>query len=179
MCPVPTLLITGTIGSGKTSVAIAIGEILSERGEANAGVDLDWLGWVHLPDGDDGTILELIARNLTAIWPNLRTAGVRRVVLVRALRAQEELETLRRAVPDAEITVVRLAAKAAVIEQRLRRRDSGKELEELLDQTAAFAEALDRAALEDVTVSNEYRQVELVAADVLRSAGWFDAQARP
>ena len=37
------LLLTGTVGVGKTSVAAAVGDLLRERRVANAVVDLDEL----------------------------------------------------------------------------------------------------------------------------------------
>ena len=38
------LLITGTVGSGKTSVLLEIGETLGHDGRSYAIVDLDWKG---------------------------------------------------------------------------------------------------------------------------------------
>jgi adenylylsulfate kinase-like enzyme len=37
------LLLTGTVGIGKTTVAVAVGDLLREREVANAVVDLDEL----------------------------------------------------------------------------------------------------------------------------------------
>ena len=42
------ILITGTLGAGKTAVAVEAGRLLSLRDVRVAVVDLDWLGWVHL-----------------------------------------------------------------------------------------------------------------------------------
>ena len=81
---VRALLLTGTIGSGKTAAAAEIGLLLEAEQLPSAIVDLDWLGWVHLGASFEG-VEELIARNLAAIWPNLRSAGVGHLVLVRAI----------------------------------------------------------------------------------------------
>lgn len=37
------LLITGTVGAGKTSVAEAAGDLLVSSGVPNAVIDMDWL----------------------------------------------------------------------------------------------------------------------------------------
>jgi gluconate kinase len=168
---VRALLLTGTVGSGKTAVAAEIGLLLEESALPSAIVDLDWLGWVHLGASFDG-VERLIAENLAAIWPNLRSAGVRRLVLVRALQRREAVDGLRWALPDAGLTVVRLLASRATVEERLRRRDTGAVLEEHLMQTLLMAESMDRAALEDFRVENDDRPVRDVAAEILNLARW-------
>jgi len=42
---VPTLLITGTVGVGKSTVAAEINDQLAVRGIPNAAIDLDALVW--------------------------------------------------------------------------------------------------------------------------------------
>src|SRR5438309_2977231 len=118
------VLLTGTVGSGKTAVATEMGVLLEASGVPSVVVDLDWLGWVHLPEGSL-TPDELIARNLAAIWPNLSATGARHAVLTRGVLAAERLDALRRAVPDADLTVVRLTAPPDTLEDRLSRRDAG------------------------------------------------------
>ena len=39
------LLLTGTVGAGKTTVAATVGDLLREHGVPNATVDLDELRW--------------------------------------------------------------------------------------------------------------------------------------
>jgi dephospho-CoA kinase len=171
--PVPAVLITGTIGAGKTAVATDIGECLAKRHLPTAVVDLDWLGWVtRLPAGDDHSIYELILRNLQAVWPNFRSAGVCCLVLVRAIQSREEVDALREALPDARIQVVRLTASPGTIAERLRKRDTGVILEEHLSEASEFTQILDEIRIDDIQVENEDRSVREVAMDVLGRLGW-------
>ncbi len=170
---IPTLLLTGTVGSGKTVVAIAIGHLLERQGKSAAVVDLDWLGWLHLRSSAI-TADQLIARNLAAIWPNLREAGMGYAVLARAILGREALEALRVAVPGADLVAVRLTASSATIERRLRRRDSGQELEEHLRESVEMGRAMDREGLEDFTLANDDRSPGEVALEVLQHAGSMD-----
>ena len=169
----PTLLLTGTIGSGKTVVAIAIGHLLAQQGKSAAVMDLDWLAWLHLRSSAV-TADELIARNLAAIWPNLREADMGYAVLARAIVGRDGLDVLRVAVPEADLIVVRLIASPSTIERRLRRRDSGQELEEHLRESQAMSQAMDREVVEDIAVANDYGSPDRVARDVLERVGWID-----
>ncbi|HEX9099705.1 MAG TPA: hypothetical protein VF956_09495 [Candidatus Dormibacteraeota bacterium] len=162
---IPTLLLTGTVGTGKTVVAIEIGHILEQQGKSAAVIDLDWLGWLG---SSTVTADQLIARNLGAIWPNLRKAGMSYAVLARAMLSRDSLSDLRVAVPEAEIVVVRLTASPSTIERRLRQRDSGRELEEHLRESEHMTHAMDRAGLEDMAIGTDDRTPEEVAQEVLR-----------
>jgi gluconate kinase len=168
---VPTLLLTGPSGSGKTAVAAELGLVLEERGTFCAVVDLDWLGWVHAGPGFKA-FDRLIARNLAAIWPNLEAAGARRLVLARRLMHRELLDELPRALPAAEVKVVRLTASRETVEERLRRRDTGEVLDEHLEEARSQLAAMDELALEDAKVATDGLPVREIAIAVMRAAGW-------
>src|SRR3984957_17565541 len=76
------VLITGVYGSGKSSVAAEIAYLLEQRDQPYALLDLDYLGWV----GDHATGHRLMLRNLAAVAPNYRDAGVEVFVVAYFLR---------------------------------------------------------------------------------------------
>jgi hypothetical protein len=166
------ILLTGTVGSGKTAVTIAIGELLELREQPYALVDLDWLGWVEPGPSSRLTQRSLLAENLRLVWPTFREAGVERLVLARYVEDRAQLDEFRAALPGVELCVVRLVATQAVIERRLRARDSGAQLAEHLSETAEFAARGEASALEDAVVHNGDRPLAGVAAEVLAAAGW-------
>jgi adenylylsulfate kinase-like enzyme len=170
---IPTLVLTGTVGSGKTVVAIEIGHILEQQGHAAAVVDLDWLGWLHMRSSAI-TADQLIARNLAAIWPHLREAGMLYAVLARAMLGRDGKSALQAAAPEADLVVVRLTASPQTIELRLRRRDNGRELEEHLREGESMSQAMDRTGLEDMSVATDDRTPTEVAQEVLERVGWID-----
>ena len=166
------LLLTGTLGSGKTAVAVEVAWLLSLRDVRVAVLDLDWLGWVHLGDQErPGRVDELIAANLAALRPNYAAAGIDHLVLGRLLVRRSALEAVRAALLGAELKVVRLTAAPATLEARLRRRDSGRELQEHLGEFEPYA-ALSAAVEADAVVENDGRPLTEVAEEVLRLAGW-------
>ena len=75
------LLITGTVGAGKTSVAEAAGELLAERRTPHAVIDLDGLRRFWPAPEDDPFSLGLTLRNLRDVARNFLNAGARRLVL--------------------------------------------------------------------------------------------------
>jgi hypothetical protein len=167
------LLITGPVGVGKTTVAFEVSEQLEARGIAHACIDADAVS-MH-PAPDDRAARALDERHLRALWANLRGAGAPRLLLTRVLRERAHLETIRRAVPGAEVVVVRLAAPYAEVEARIRRRELGSGVEWHLRQAAESLRWWDVAPVEDHLVESAGRTVGEVAADVLRCCGWLDA----
>ncbi|GAA1023141.1 hypothetical protein Aple_098100 [Acrocarpospora pleiomorpha] len=167
MSQIKATLLTGGLASGKTAVATEIGEILHETGVPYAVIDLDWLCWCG-PSSDVHALLEI---NLSAVWQNYRAAGIRRLVLARALLEPGHLTTVRRALPDVSLTVVRLTAPASTIRQRLRSRDSGATLIGHLAELDEFTAQVEQAALEDHIVPNDGRPIREVATEVLSLVG--------
>jgi hypothetical protein len=166
------LLITGPVGVGKTSVAFETMEVLEERGLAHAFFDLDGLTYFHPKPADDffGEGFALDALGL--LVPRLRAAGVQRLMLARTLWERESLSRYRRALPDAEIAVVRLTAPLEVIEARIRRREVGSGTEWYLTQAREFHERWTSRAVDDVVVQTADRDVRSIAEEVVRTSGW-------
>jgi thymidylate kinase len=146
---VKAILLTGGVGTGKTTVLLALGELLEERAEPYALVDLDWLAWLR-PAPGTLSVQDALVANLAAAWETFRRAGVERLVLARALQSAEELAAIRAALPGVELVAVRLTVPPEVQEQRLRARDTGRELEQHL----AFLAAGEQERFENATVAN-------------------------
>jgi adenylylsulfate kinase len=170
--PLPVLLITGTLGSGKTVLAADIGELLAAREPRTAIIDLDWLGWVSpAPDGLHA-IDYLILSNLAAVWPNFEAAGAGRLVLARTVLDGELIEGLGEAIGSVSLTIVRVTASAATIAERLGARDTGAVLAQHLAEAAEFAGVLDKMGAEDFQVSNDGRPIREVSEEIVARAGW-------
>jgi energy-coupling factor transporter ATP-binding protein EcfA2 len=166
--PVQAIVLSGAVGSGKTTLLLQIGALLEERDEPYALIDLDWLAWVHPATGSERSVGELLVENLHAVSGAYRRAGVRWLVMARHLEHPGRLAAIRGALPDVEMLAVHLAVPVAVLEQRLRRRDSGSELSEHLAMLAAGA---GETPFEDAVVDNDGRPAREVALEILRIAG--------
>jgi hypothetical protein len=173
---VPVLLISGTVGSGKSTIAAEINDLLAERNIPNAAVDLDALVW-QWPSTSPWNN-DLMFENLAAMWPNYRAHGAERLVLARVLEDRAELDRYRTVIPDAQITVCRLVARQSLREQRLRdRMPPGPSLDWHLARTIDLETILEQHGLEDFVVENGERSVRDVAIEVLVRSGWLTKPA--
>jgi len=163
-------VLTGGLATGKTTVAKEVVTIASALGLHAAAVDLDWLGWAT---GATVTLDDLIASNLTAVAGNYAAAGVDHLVLARAVVHPGGLRAVARALPAWELTVVRLTAPRAALEQRIRSRDYGSELLEHLTDLDEMTEKVTAAAPGAHVVVNHGRELGDVANEVMRLAAWI------
>jgi ribose 1,5-bisphosphokinase PhnN len=171
---VPVLVVTGPVGVGKSAVLHEADRALIEARMAHATVVLEEIArsWPVMP-GDDGDGPVAYA-NLASIWANFANRGAERLLIELILEDRAQLRHIRRAVPGAEVTVVRLRAPIALIEERLRNRepDPGSEL----DAARWLVSRMEKSKIEDHLVDNDRRPLQEVAVDVLRLAGWLPAQ---
>lgn len=166
------LLLTGTVGSGKTAVAAAMNDLLAEREIPNAALDLDALIWQWPPDSPWNSVL--MFENLAAIWPNFAARGLGHLVLARVVESRSELATYADAIPGAEIVVGRVIAPLELRRQRLlSRMPPGPSRDWHLNRTVELDAILDAAEVEDFVIENGEQDLTEVASSGLRSAGWI------
>lgn len=158
------LVITGLYGSGKTTLAAQIGDLLEDMGLRYATIDLDWLGWYEdhrpRPEGD----WSMMQRNLAAVVANYRDLEIDHFVLARALQGFEDVELLVETL-KMPVRTVELVVPIEVIERRLasdpttgRRND--------LDQARRWAADSTGTGFADLVVSND-RPILEVANEVI------------
>jgi hypothetical protein len=170
---VPALLVTGTIGAGKTVLTEQISEILHARDLPHALMGLDELGQLYPPPENDPFNMSLALENLRTTWPNFRRRGARYLIMGATIETRDQLEQFRRAVPDTDVTVCRVTASSATVAARIRRRELGSLLEPFLARTDDLAARIAAADLDDFTVDNDDRPIIDVANDVLARLGWL------
>ena len=170
------LIITGSMGAGKTSVLAEASDILALRKIAHAAIDLDTLAIAHLPSAPstDGVMY----RNLQSVCQNYAALGVTRLLLASAVEDRAQLELCRSAVSAQNTAICRLAASLGQMRQRVKMRETGMLQQQFVDRVAILDAILDRATLEDFTVVNENRSLTEVTQEMLVKAGWISAGTR-
>lgn len=159
------------MGSGKTAVMAEASDILALHGIPHAAVDLDMLGFAHLPAGAEND--DVMYRNLQAVWQNYAALGVDRLLLARAIESRAHLERCVVGVGAKEVVVCRLAASLETMEERVGSRELGVGRNKYVERVKMLNDAMDRARLENFAVANEGRQLTEVANEVLERAHWL------
>jgi hypothetical protein len=166
------LIISGSMGAGKTTVLSEASDLLANAGIPHGAIDLDWLGIMHPPQGAHGE--RLVFANLAAIWPQYLGAGAQRLIVARVVEDRSELARYEEAVPGAAITVCRLTASIETMRDRLKVREPGLFQPKALDRSAELESILAASEAEDFVVNNDVgRLIGDVAREVLTRARWL------
>jgi adenylylsulfate kinase len=168
------LLITGTVGSGKTSVANAAGSLLAEARIPHAVIDLDALSesWPAPPDDPFNSAMEL--QNLQCVAGNYLRAGAQRLVLSGVVETRAARERYRERV-GVDLYVCRLRADLPELHRRLRIRHAGDDagMKWHLNRAGQLDRILDDSRVEDFEVLSDGQMITDVAATVLNRTGWL------
>jgi ribose 1,5-bisphosphokinase PhnN len=164
------LVISGSMGAGKTTVLGEASDLLSAREVVHAAFDLDALGLILLPERQSR---ELHYRNLATIYQNCRDAGINHFLIAAAIESKEVLSDLTRAVGNAAVRVCRLTASLDTMANRLRMREVGFRQPDYLDRSRVLDSILDAAGVEDFQVANDGQNVITVATEMLVRANWI------
>lgn len=164
------LLINGTVGVGKTTVADAAGDLLAEEGVPNAVIDVDWLrrSWPK-PEGDPFNAA-ITVRNLRAVAANYLDTGATRLVLAGVIESADGRRAYEQAL-GVPLSVCWLRAPLEEVRRRLTRRHDGdgEGLRWHLDRSGELEHVLERAGVEDYVVQSTHEPRQ-VAEEVLK--GW-------
>jgi predicted kinase len=175
------LLLTGVAGVGKSTVAQAVGHLLTTAGCVTAVVDTDMLAQFgpapKTRRGDSSFYDELKCANLAALWGNFKAAGARFVVVAAVIDNRPLRDLYAKSLAGCAIQLVGLTADDDTVTRRLRQRDTGPKLEQHLRALQEHRRKPPTAAIEDFLIVND-RTAADVAGELLVRAGWAD-QLRP
>jgi len=163
------VLLCGAYGTGKTSVAAEMAELLEARDVPYAAIDLDWLAWANIAGSHGEAGHRLMLANLAPMIGNYRAAGLTRFILAGLLSSAEERDTIAQTL-DMPLRVVRLTLGIEEIERRMRRDPtSGRQFDVVSAREQVASDV--GAGLEDISVAND-RAIGDVAAEIVRWLGW-------
>jgi hypothetical protein len=168
---VPVLLVTGPIGVGKTAVLHEADSLLIEAGVRHATVELEEISrcW---PEALEPSRAAFVYKNLAALWLNFAAVGATRLLLSALVERRSEVLRVSEAVPGAVVTIVRLHAPLAELEQRIRLREPASPDGEIVG-ARWWTQHFEGEHPEDYLVESDQRPVREIAGDMLRLADWL------
>ncbi len=175
--PTRVLVVTGSLGAGKTSVGAAIHEELAIRGTRTAFLDADALVQSYPAAPEDPANVALLHESLRALAPLHRARGIGCLVLAAALENPDDRRTFGRlmgaAGAEAEVEIVRVTAGTETRLARLAARGGSERwLAWARERTVELEDALDALGLEDAVIDTEGRAPAEAAAEALAAVGW-------
>ncbi|MFE6961610.1 hypothetical protein [Streptomyces sp. NPDC057696] len=173
--PLPrALLITGTVGVGKTSVAEAMGALLVNAQIPGAVMDLDWLRQSWPTPTADRFNTGMLLQNLRCVAGNYLAAGATRLVLAGVAESRADRDHYEEAV-GIDLSVCRLRVHLPTVHQRLAHRhgDDHDGLRWHLNRSGELDRILDHAKVEDFTIDGNDNSITATAMAVLQTANWL------
>ena len=174
---VPTIVITGPPGVGKTTIGGAISAALHDPPVPHAFIDIDALAWCFPPPAGDRFQQRLALRNLEAVWRNCESAGATHLILARVVESRAELDQYRRVISNAEIQLVRLRASLTTLYERIKQRRGSQDQSWHRERAAELAPVMDETCVEDYLVETDERAPAEIAAEILAKCRWPSSEA--
>lgn len=168
---IPVLVISGLVGSGKSTTGRFAAHALRERDIPYALVDYEWLSESWPRPADDPWNGGTAYLNLAAMWRNFSESGADRLIVCQTIERRSYLSGITGAVPNAECTLVWLRAPLDTVLARIRARQPDPDW--YLETAKHLAEEIDPSLVADLVVDNAARPPLEVAEDILRQVGWI------
>lgn len=168
---IPAIVVTGPVGSGKSTTVDEASRLLREGAVRHAVIDMDYLRWVDPEPEGDPFAARLGYRNLAAIWPNLLDVGIRCVLIADVVESRGQKWAYEVAMPGAEVTIVRLDVTMAELERRLQRRESEHTIEWYLRRAPELQGIMEREGVGDVVIEVDCRDATDVARELIARTG--------
>ena len=176
--PFPVVVITGPVGVGKTTTAVALSELMTDLGLSHTLIGMDALTATWPRSADDSFNERLGLRNLADVVRNGREAGSERLIVAAVVESREGRERYHEAIPGAEVTVIRLVAPIEHIRERIAARNSiagwseaGVSWEK--DRAAELIAIMDTNDVADVIIDTTDRSPNDTAQEIAQWLGWL------
>lgn len=167
------LILTGSVGVGKSSVAYAISKILSSIKISNVVVDLDHIRDAHPKPKNDPFHMNLGYKNLSALWKNYKAIGVTHLIVPNVVENKSDLKKFKFAISNADIQTVRLKADIKTIHSRLKNRDKGESLKWHLNRAIVLTKQLENAKVENFVIDTKNKSILKIAEEIIHKLGWL------
>lgn len=169
------LLLTGTVGVGKSTTADRVAGRLQASGVPHAVIDLDEIRRFWPTPTGDRFGFEMGLRNLSSLVDNYVAGGAERLVLAGVCETRRDRAQFE-AILGVPLTVCRLRAQTDTLHARLCHRHVEDEsgLDWHLARAGELEGILDASGVADIEIAVDGLTRDDVATSVLDAIGWTD-----
>lgn len=165
--PTPrAIIITGPVGAGKTTTAMALAELLEHRDISCAMVDMDQLRWFHPTPSDDPFGSAVGLRHLAYMAQTWQELGIPTAILADVI--ETDTDRHQAAMPGYAITVVRLELAMERLHDRLRGRETERQIAWHLNRAQELQTIMTNNNIGDLVVPINDETPEQVAETIAR-----------
>lgn len=166
------LVLNGSPGSGKTTLANAIAERLREMDTPHAVIDVDELARIYPEIGSS-----MGWKNLRALWSNYAALPNLKVILPVCIDSQRDLEELRNAAPSEKFRICELVADESVLKDRVTKREPNEYWQNKLRNLVE--KHLNKGTTDkfnDFRVRTDDKSIDEAAQEILNRLGWHQIE---
>lgn len=162
------LVLNGSPGVGKSTIASAISDILEKDNIAHAVIDFDELGRVYPENAD------IKWMNLTSVCANyMKVPNLDKLIIPIAIDSEEVLSRLKGCLPGAEWIVCELVADREVLLKRVTEREPDEYWrEKLRDLVNRYADRDEVLKFGELKIKTDPGSVHDTAKEVIQKIKW-------
>lgn len=158
------LILTGSPGAGKSTVADTLSEELVRTNTAHAWIDVDDLSKVFPSESEN-----FKWTNLLLLLPYYLEIPNTKIILPGVIGSQENIDSIKSIAGNTKVVVCELTASPATILKRVLKREPDEywrtQLKNALKNYAAIEP--------NITISTEDRTADDVVAELIQKMGWY------
>lgn len=163
------IIITGPVGSGKSTTAMALAEMLEHSDISCAAIDMDAIHWFHPTPSDDPFGSEVGFRHLKVMAETYRQLGIPTLILADVIETDATLHA--DSMPGYKTLVVRLDVPMDYLQKRIQQRETEQQIPWHLNRARELQAIMETNEVGNIVLPVNRESPQEIAAEIARRLG--------